>query len=84
MDKLNDLSRKTYDNPFMKINDQQRHELLVTLDKEQKDYMKNKKKDEPSHYFRMMKELALLGFFTSKIGCTEALRYVEAPGRFDP
>jgi hypothetical protein len=39
---------------------------------------------EPTHYFRMMKELALLGFFTSKIGCTEALRYVEAPGRFDP
>jgi Gluconate 2-dehydrogenase subunit 3 len=39
---------------------------------------------EPAHYFRMMKELALLGFFTSKIGCTEVLRYVEAPGRFDP
>jgi hypothetical protein len=39
---------------------------------------------EPAHYFRMMKELALLGFFTSKIGCTESLRYVEAPGRFDP
>jgi hypothetical protein len=38
----------------------------------------------PAHYFRMMKELALLGFFTSKIGCTQALRYVEAPGRFDP
>lgn len=39
---------------------------------------------QPAHYFRMMKELALLGFFTSKIGCTEVLRYVEAPGRFDP
>jgi Gluconate 2-dehydrogenase subunit 3 len=38
---------------------------------------------QPAHYFRMMKELALLGYFTSKIGCTEALRYVEAPGRFD-
>jgi hypothetical protein len=39
---------------------------------------------EPAHYFRMMKELTLLGFFTSKIGCTQALRYVEAPGRYDP
>ena len=39
---------------------------------------------QPAHYFRMMKELALLGFFTSKTGCTQALRYVEAPGRFDP
>jgi cell division ATPase FtsA len=38
----------------------------------------------PAHYFRMMKELALLGYFTSEIGCTQAQRYVEAPGRFDP
>jgi hypothetical protein len=38
----------------------------------------------PHHYFRMMKELTLLGFFTSEIGCTQALRYVESPGRFDP
>jgi glucoside 3-dehydrogenase (cytochrome c) hitch-hiker subunit len=38
---------------------------------------------QPAHYFRMMKELALLGFFTSKVGCTEVQRYVEAPGRFD-
>lgn len=40
--------------------------------------------DEPAHYFRMMKELALLGYFTSEIGCTQAQRYVESPGRFDP
>ena len=40
--------------------------------------------DSPTHYFRMMKELALLGYFTSEIGCTQALRYVESPGRFDP
>jgi len=38
----------------------------------------------PAHYFRMMKELALLGFFTSEVGCTKALRYVESPGRLDP
>jgi len=40
--------------------------------------------DPPAHYFRMMKELALLGYFTSEIGCTQALRYTESPGRFDP
>ncbi len=40
--------------------------------------------DPPAHYFRMMKELALLGYFTSEIGCTQAQRYVETPGRFDP
>lgn len=40
--------------------------------------------DTPTHYFRMMKELALLGYFTSEIGCKQAQRYVESPGRFDP
>ena len=43
MNKLDDFSKKNYDNPFMKINAQQRHDLLVKLDNEQKDYMKNKK-----------------------------------------
>jgi len=40
--------------------------------------------DTPAHYFRMMKELTLVGYFTSEIGCTQALRYIESPGRFDP
>ena len=40
--------------------------------------------DAPAHYFRMMKELALLGFFTSEIGYTKVMRYAESPGRFDP
>jgi hypothetical protein len=40
---------------------------------------------EPANkYFRMMKELALLGYFTSEVGMTQALRYVESPGRYDP
>jgi hypothetical protein len=38
----------------------------------------------PAHYFRMMKELALLGYFTSEIGCTIAQRYIETPGSYDP
>ena len=40
--------------------------------------------DAPDHYFRMMKELAMLGYFTSEIGYTQAMRYVESPGRYDP
>jgi hypothetical protein len=40
--------------------------------------------DAPNHYFRMMKELAMLGYFTSEIGYTKAMRYIESPGRFDP
>jgi hypothetical protein len=31
----------------------------------------------------MMKELTLLGFFTSEIGGTKVLSYAEVPGRYD-
>jgi hypothetical protein len=36
-----------------------------------------------NHYFRMMKELTLLGYFTSEIGATKALRYIAIPGHYD-
>ena len=34
-------------------------------------------------YFRILKELTLLGYFTSEIGCNQALQYAEVPGRYD-
>jgi hypothetical protein len=40
--------------------------------------------EPPAHYFKMMKELTLLGYFTSEIGATQAQRYIESPGRYDP
>ena len=83
MTKLDDASVKKFNSGFMKLNAQQKHDLLVDLDKEQKDYQKSKKKEDSPHYFRLMKELTLLGYFTSKVGATQALRYIETPGRFD-
>ena len=32
----------------------------------------------------MLRDLTVLGYFTSEIGATQALNYVEVPGRFDP
>ena len=39
--------------------------------------------DQPNHYFRMIKELTLFGYFTSEVGATKGLRYIETPGHFD-
>ena len=83
MNKLQDACKKKNDKYFMESTPEQRHDLLVELDKEQKEHSKNKKKDDPEHYFRMMKELTLLGYFSSEIGSTKALRYVESPGRYE-
>ncbi len=40
--------------------------------------------DPPNRYFRMMKELSLLGYFTSEIGVTQAQVYEESPGKWEP
>ena len=80
---LDDNSKKQYGKPFRRCTPGQRHDFLVALDKEQKDYAKNKKKEDPPHYFTQMKDLTLWGYFTSEIGCTQALRMVEIPGHFE-
>lgn len=38
---------------------------------------------EGLHYFSVLKELTLFGYFTSEIGCNEALDYQPVPGRYD-
>ena len=83
LEKLDDLSEQKYSNSFVAITSVQRTELLTALDKEQKSFQDKKEKDAPSHYFRMMKELTLLGYFNSKEGATQALRYIAVPGKFD-
>jgi hypothetical protein len=35
------------------------------------------------YFFRTMKELTLLGYYSSEIGATRELRYARVPGRFD-
>lgn len=81
--KLEEASKKKNSKSFMESTPEQRTALLTDLDKEQKEYQKSKKDDQPNHYFRMIKELTLLGFFTSEPGATKALRYVAVPGKYD-
>ena len=81
--KLEDACKKKFNSSFMKISDDQRKEFLIELDKEAKAYQKTKKETEQNHYFIMMKQLTLFGFFTSKPGATEALRYVAVPGKYE-
>ena len=83
MQQLNEASKKKNGHGFLESSPEQRHDLLVDLDKEQKEHGKNKKDDDPVHYFRMMKELTLWGYFTSEPGATKALRYVAVPGRYE-
>jgi len=82
--KLDQESKSRYGKSFMKSDAKKRHDLLTELDSEQRTYNQNRKPADPKHYFRMMKDLALWGYFSSEIGTTQALRFVPVPGRYEP
>ncbi len=80
--KIDELSQQKNGKLFMKATPEGRLSLLRELDKEQIDYMSKKKQEEPAHYFRMMKETATLGFFTSEVACNHVIRYEAVPGKY--
>ena len=83
MGKLNEASKTMNGKYFLESSPEERKNLLISLDKEQKEYTSKKKTIDPAHYFRMFKELTIWGYFTSEPGATKALRYVAVPGRYE-
>jgi hypothetical protein len=83
MTSLNKASDKKFSSGFMAITPEQRKQLLIDLDKEAKEFEKTKKDGEPPHYFTLLKQLTLLGYFTSEPGATQALNYIQVPGKFE-
>ena len=81
--KLNEAAKAKFDDDFLALNADQKKELLMQLDQEAKDYQGSRTEESPNHYFTMIKQLTLWGYFTSEIGATKALRYVEVPGRYE-
>jgi glucoside 3-dehydrogenase (cytochrome c) hitch-hiker subunit len=96
LQQLDTACQQMHKTGFIAATPAQRLALLDQIDKEQKAYMDDRAAkqaaatdaapapDTPPHFFRMIKELTLLGYFTSEIGYRKAMRYIEAPGRFDP
>jgi len=80
--KIDEASRAKQGKSFMACTPAERTEIANALETEQRAFHEKKGKDEYEHYFRMMKDLTLLGFFSSEIGCTQAVRYIEVPGAF--
>jgi hypothetical protein len=81
--KLNDAAQKKYSKDFMELMAEEKHDLLVAVDGEMKEYNKSKKEGDAQHYFTLMKQLTLWGYFTSEPGSTKALRYLPVPGKYE-
>jgi Gluconate 2-dehydrogenase subunit 3 len=79
---LQQASRQAYGQAFGALAPARKQALLIKLDEEARRHQKNKAPDAPPHYFTLLKQLTLLGYFTSEAGATQALRYLPVPGRF--
>src|SRR5690625_4296074 len=80
MTPIHTASQAEFGRDFLQLSQEQRHALVSQLDKEALAY--TQQQGDP-HYFTMIKQLTLFGFFTSKVGANEVLRYVAIPGRYD-
>jgi len=78
---IQQTAHKKYNTSFTKLTDAQKNEMLLVLDNESK--KNNSGGDEQVHFFTMVNQLTVWGFFSSEPGATQALRYVPIPGRYE-
>lgn len=76
-------AEKLHAQKFQDLTSEQQITVVHALDQEAKAYQRERSSDDPNHFFHLFKQITLLGFFTSEIGATQALRYVQVPGRYD-
>jgi gluconate 2-dehydrogenase gamma chain len=74
---VNVRARAAHDQTFTRCTKKQQRTILEMLDAEA-----FPPRSKP-HFFATMKELTILGYYTSQAGATQELRYVQVPGRFD-
>lgn len=66
---------------FLELNDDERRGVLKLLEQNTKKEMKMQPKSTP--FWRLIKELTLLGYFTSEAGIKASFEYVQVPGKLE-
>jgi hypothetical protein len=95
LDDLDAQAKKTYNNAFLDLKAAEQTELLKQVEiatQAEKEKLKADAKArqdreivlEPAPlFFQMMKELTIVGYFSSEVGATKALAYVHVPGSYN-
>lgn len=73
---LNDL-KNSNEKSFLKLDGKEKTSILKSIDE------KAFKDDAESAWLRIVKRLALIGYFTSREGMTKALDYAKVPGDYE-
>ena len=78
-----------YGKPFTDLSEEEQYAVLKPLNEQAaNEAIENQKRggrvldDKPS-FFRTVKELTVTGYYTSEIGATQELQYLDIPGNYD-
>jgi hypothetical protein len=80
LEQLNKQCEKIGQQGFLQITGQQKTQVLEKIAIEAKSHQSTQ--PNTSHYFTMLMQLSLFGFFTSAPGATQVLRYNPVPGPY--
>lgn len=93
LSKIDERAKKEFGKNFQELSKEEQLQFVNNFDKEAKKYQSERNEKQsaagdkaeplPNHFFHMLKQLTLTGFFTSEVGMTQALRYEKIPGRYD-
>jgi hypothetical protein len=85
--KIEEVSQSQFNKSFKSLTLSERESIFKMFKAEAEAQKKNIASQSiaiaPSHFFQLMCELTYLGYYTSEIGATKALRYVHIPGRYE-
>lgn len=78
LEQIQKESRTRYQKDFLNISNKERFDLLSKYDEQSR-----AKNSEKPHFFTLMKQVTILGYFSSEVGATKAMRYNIGPGNYD-
>lgn len=78
-------SLKDFNKDFLSLTVTEREQLVSNMRTETIEQQKADKAEKRSntYFFVLARDLTILGYFASEIGCTQAREYIAIPGRYD-
>lgn len=83
LDHVDELSNNRHNSDFLDLNIEDRIEIMEILEQEALDNPNPKPDADLKPFFSMLKELTVVGYYTSEIGATQELNYQAVPGSFN-
>lgn len=85
--KVEEVAQSQFKRSFTSLSLKEREELFKLFKTEAETQKKTNAAGggpvAPPHFFQLLAELTYLGYYTSEIGATKALRYVHIPGKYE-